>query len=33
MNLNALVNYKHSYFTIKPLSTAGVEIVKSKCYN
>lgn len=32
MNVNTLVNYKHSLFIIKPQDTAGVKIVKSKCF-
>lgn len=32
MNLNTLVNYKHSLFQVTPVDTTGVEIVKSKCF-
>lgn len=32
MNLNTLVNYKHSMFHVSPVSTIGVKIIKSRHY-
>lgn len=32
MNINTLVNYKHSLFTIMPKTTEHLKIVKSKIY-
>jgi len=32
MTINQLVNYKHSLFTVHPLDTTRLAVIKSRCY-